>query len=347
MTDITGLPVAPAWRVTGHESTARALRRSLESPAHSYLLAGPARIGKRIMALEFAKALNCEAGPQDRPCQTCRTCRLISAGIHPDVTMLENEDRERTLIDEVRVVRLALSLRPAEGRWRVVIIRAQPLTDQAHEALLKTLEEPASQVVLILTAEAVDLLPETIVSRCRILAMGLLPAAEIEAHLAGLDVDQARARRLASLSYGAIGWAIAASQDDEMATRREKLRDDLAGFSTAGLLDRLASAERLAGGGGRLDRTRTTVMEELEMMLIWWRDVLLSRTGQAELIVNSGSRRQIESMAQGMTTPRIVQVLQEIALAGTRINQNVDPRLTLEALATGAMYMGTTSTSDA
>ena len=323
-----------SWRVTGHAHAVETLSRSIESPAHSYLIVGPDHIGKRTLATEFAKALNCEAAtPRQRPCQHCLTCRLIEVDGHPDVSRIDPaEDKDRILIEQVRVLRESISLLPSQAAWRVVIIRAD-LTDGASDALLKTLEEPSSQVVLLLTAREVEAVSETIASRCRTIMLGLVDTETIVADLEQTGVKPAAARDLANLSYGAIGWAKAAVLDPDLGTRRAELRTSLAAWSSKSLVERLSAAETLTTASSRSDTKREQILEQLEILLTWWRDVLLTVCGQADLILNSGSRPEIEDFAANVTISQAENVLRSIALAAARIDQNVDPRLTLESLA--------------
>jgi DNA polymerase III subunit delta' len=335
---------AGTWRVTGHDHAVEVLARSIESPAHSYLIAGPDHVGKRTLATEFAKALNCEAAtPLQRPCQHCLTCRLIEVDGHPDVSRIDPpEDKDRILIEQVRVLRESISLLPSQAAWRVVIIQAD-LTEGASDALLKTLEEPSTQVVLLVTARDVEAVSETIASRCRTILLGLVDTEAIVADLEQSGVAPAAARDLANLSYGAIGWAKAAAVDPDLATRRAELRASLAAWSSRSLIDRLSAAEMLATASSRSDTKREVILEELEILLTWWRDVLLAVCGQPGLILNRGSRPEIEDFAANVTISHAQNVLRSIALASERIDQNVDPRLTLESL---AMALGAGTTND-
>lgn len=324
----------PGWSITGHSHAVETFSRAVRAPAHAYLLAGPHRIGKRTLAMEFAKALNCESEDVgSRPCQTCHSCRLIERRSHPDVSFMEPEEKDHVSIDQVRALRQQLSLRPSQSRWRVVGIRAHALTESAADALLKTLEEPNPQVVLVLTTHDADAISETIVSRCQVVVLGLVATDDIMHDLERNGIDTVEAARLAALSYGAIGWAREAARKADLAARREQIRDDLAKWGSSSLLQRLAAAESLSTASSRLDKTRSLVIEELEIMMTWWRDVLLTAAGQSELIVNTGARAAVEHAAAAQTVEHANHVMRSIGIAATRINENVDPRLALEVLA--------------
>src|SRR5512147_1579164 len=107
-----------AWPVIGHEWAVRSLDRAIadERPAHAYLIGGPPHVGKATLARSLALALNCQADLSVRPCGQCRSCRLISAGKHPDVQLIE-PDGLRIKIDQVRALQHDLALRPVESRY--------------------------------------------------------------------------------------------------------------------------------------------------------------------------------------------------------------------------------------
>ncbi len=322
-----------SWGLVGHGSAIRALSNGVAAPAHAYLLLGPHRVGKRTVARQFAAALNCEQEVGAGPCGRCQSCRLIERWIHPDVTLLEPEDKERISIDQVRQLRSTLSLRPSQGRWRVVVVRGGTLTEQASDALLKTLEEPCPQVILVLTSHSLDDLPETIVSRCRLVLLGMVQAGDIAHELQRRGIEAAEAERTAALAYGAPGWAIEAIDNPELRERRERLQADLEQWCGASLLERFEAVQGLTASTGRSDKTRTMVIEEIELLMAWWRDVVLAASGRIDAIVNRSSQAEIIATAARLGLRGAMDRLRSVALAGQRIDENVDPRLTLEALA--------------
>src|SRR5689334_2021482 len=185
------------WGIIGHEWAVDFLRRSLAGAraAHAYLLSGPAGVGKALLALRLAQALNCERGGPD-PCLACRACKRIERGNHPDVRVAgmasqaaglkaDEAARQKDLkIDTVRDWQSDISLRPYKGRRRVFILHdAERLTEAAANAMLKTLEEPPPYATIILVANSGgDLLP-TIVSRCQPLRLRPVPRAKVVAAL--------------------------------------------------------------------------------------------------------------------------------------------------------------------
>lgn len=321
------------WNIVGHGRAVDALNPSLHTPAHGYLVVGPHHVGKRTLAVEFAKALNCESESVSKPCQMCSACRLIGKNAHPDVSLIEPDGKERISIDQIRRLREELVLLPSQSPFRFVIVRAGAMSDEAADALLKTLEEPNAQVILVLTTHDLKAVPETIVSRCRVITLGFVDVRTIADELERRGMEHRDAEDLASLSYGAPGWAFFAAHDPNLAPRRELIRSELAQWTADSLLARLSAAEALSSASRQPDKTRALVIEELEILMTWWRDVLMAASGQDCAIVNHTSREVIEDAARDQSLAAIIHVLRSIALAASRIDQNVDPRLALEAMA--------------
>ena len=168
------LVLARKWRpqtfdqVVGQEHVTRTLQNAIQSGriAHAFLFTGPRGVGKTTIARLLAKALNCEDGPTPQPCNSCSNCTEISAGSSIDV--LEIDGASHTGVDHVRDITEGVQYRPAKSRFRVVIIdEVHMLSNQAFNALLKTLEEPPDHVKFIFATTEVQKILATIVSRCQ------------------------------------------------------------------------------------------------------------------------------------------------------------------------------------
>ncbi|MEE8163214.1 MAG: DNA polymerase III subunit delta' [Anaerolineae bacterium] len=317
------------WQVVGHKWAVDLLKRALASErvAHAYLLTGPPQIGKRSLALNFAQALNCL--DQEKPCGQCLACSKIAHGSHPDVQVIQGEGRT-IKIDQMRTLRHEAALFPLEGRWKVYIIRQmEQATAEAANCLLKTLEEPPSHVILMLTASEAEALLPTIVSRCQVLNLRPLATETVQRSLQERwGVDAKRAQLLARLSGGRLGWAVAASQDDAILDQREKHLDEMMELMGQGRVERMGYARQLS-------HNPEAVRELLHLWLSWWRDLLLTASGSSAGIVNIDRGGTLRVQAQRYSLAQVRDFVKAIRAAAWRLEHNANTRLTLEVLMLG------------
>lgn len=332
------------WDIIGHTWAVDYLRRSIvwQHVAHAYLLAGPANVGKGTLALRLSQALVCERATGD-PCSQCRACKRVASGNHPDMRTISlatqhagqkpDEAKGRELkIDTVREWQRDIDLRPFEAGRRVFILDdADKLTDQAANAMLKTLEEPPPYAVLILIAHgAGDLLP-TIVSRCRVLRLRPVARAEMSLALQGrYNVVPADADLLAAWSGGRPGWALTAINDPDLLEQERVQLDALLDLRTAGRVARLKWAEERA----KEYRTdQQTVVGQLRLWQSWWRDVLLVTSGCSEAITYLDRRADLQAVAATVSLANVHSFLCRLDQTRDRLADNVNPQLALENLA--------------
>lgn len=201
--------------VIGHENVVELLRSELESPAQSYLFVGPQSVGKSHVALRFAAGLL--GGSDDE-----RARRLALEMAHPDLTVVEPEGATSLGVDQARSVIARASLTPVEASRSVFFFPdAGSMTEQAANALLKTLEEPSSRSIFLLVAESEDDFPSTVASRCRSVHMGRVGVAEIVEGLVGMGVSSEEAESVAVVAGGRPGLALSLVGRSEVARFRE------------------------------------------------------------------------------------------------------------------------------
>ncbi len=233
-------------------------RASRGDVAHAYGIFGPASIGKRTIAVRLAQTLNC-LDPKRPPggCGTCLSCTKIERNIHPDVTLVERDAAKLKMIDieQIRDMQRDLSLRPLEGRARVVIIDdAAELSEPAQVALLKTLEEPPRHAVLLLLTLSPESLFETIRSRLQPLMLRSVAAAEIAAGLRARGVKDADAIAAAAGGHPGLAIRLASDQDGER-TMRRALEKEFFELVSSRLTERFAWAASLADESDPRKRT--------------------------------------------------------------------------------------------
>lgn len=319
--------LAGDWGVIGHAWAVRLLQRSLVQGqlSHAYLFLGPPRVGKSTLAVALARAINCTG--EAAPCGECRSCRLIATGRHPDVHVVEGGEVRAIRIDQVRELQRQALLSPVEARRRVVILTDfQGATPEAANCLLKTLEEPPAPVVLILTATSEARLLPTIVSRCQPWWLRPPTAGAIARGLEALyGVAPEEAATIARLAAGRIGWAVEAAQGGALLGQREEQLGRLREVLAADTLGRLRLARDLSGAADGLPAL-------LDLWLGWWRDLLLWRAGCPELACNVDQEATLQRTAQGYGVPELLSGLRALGEARRRLEQNANPRLTLEVL---------------
>lgn len=332
------------WQLIGHEWAVEYLQRgiALGRSGHAYLFAGPAAIGKALLALRLAQALNCETASGE-PCLQCRTCRRIERGNHPDVRVAsmatqaaglkaDEAARQKELkIDTVRDWQRDISLHPYEGRRRVLILHdAERLNEEASNAMLKTLEEPPPFATLVLVANSADLLA-TIVSRCQVLRMRPLPRRHVAAALTErAPIEPADAELLAAWSGGRIGWALRMIETPaELETRQERLDQllELHGRAfSAGMRWAEERAKEYRGGD------QAAVFEWLELWQTWWRDVLLTATDCSEYVVCIDRQPDLATAARRYDLASIHGFAARIDATRQQLRENVNPQLAIENL---------------
>lgn len=318
------------WPVVGHEWALELLAQGIRGgrPSHAYLFTGPAQVGKTTVAKAVAQALVCErsAGSDGAPCGACQTCRRVAENRYPDIQFV-TAAKSVIQIDQVRALQTDAAISSLEGRYKVFIIgEIERATLPAANALLKTLEEPPSQVVLLLTSNRRDLVLPTILSRCQIVSLRPLPVAQIgEALQVHWGVDEARALLLARLSAGRLGWAVAAHTDPELWQIRAKRLDDLPALTSEGPLGRLAYAETLSRAGADVETT-------LGLWAGWWRDILLVQQRLDSDVLNLDRKAQLVQQAGLYRPEQIEAALMDLVQTLRRIRANVNLRLALDVL---------------
>ncbi|MGD9711788.1 MAG: ATP-binding protein [Thermomicrobiales bacterium] len=330
---------AHAWPVCGHTRAISLLSGEIRdrSVRHAYVITGQNSVGKRTLASCFASSLVCPgAADAGIACGECDDCRRADRGIHPDIQHFSLESqglqaKERTssdhlTIDTVREVASVSAYRAYSSNYRVIILDdAQSLTQIAQEALLKTLEEPPPQLVLVLLADQAESLLPTIRSRCEHIALAPVPVAEIAGCLLDAGHSPETAQQLAVLSRGLPGWAFRAANEPELRDEREQTQHRVHAWVAADPFARVVRAFELAGD---FAKSREAVFAELDAVAHYWRAVMMNAAGasaesETSVRMPNGTSGVLESSLRALIA--VIECVSDL-------NRNVRPRLALEAM---------------
>lgn len=332
--------------IKGQERTQNFLLQALKNGclASSLLFIGPSGVGKSLMAKFLAKCVNC-LDNNDGACGRCSSCLKIENMNHLDVYWFEKdkdgivkvngqeinlpseseeEKKSKAIkIKHVRFLEERTQVRPYEGKKKVFIIsEAQNLTPEASNALLKTLEEPPADSLLILTTAHADQLFPTILSRCQKFFFPVLnPEALKEILIKDYKIEERIAHFLAYFSEGRIGKSIQFSQTDILKRKNFFLDNFLRAFSSHDYFD------------NNFFENKEGLNEGLEILLNWFRDILLLKIGwEVRQLVNSDRGRELQLLKDKYSFSDLQEILSDIILTLKLLQQNINAKISFFAL---------------
>jgi len=324
------------WDLMGHEWAVDLLREHIihQRLRQAYLISGPTGVGRRTLALSLTKALNCSQPPRTGEfCGICRACSHIQTMTHPDLSVIQATEIGGVLkVEDIREVQRSLSLAPYEAQYRVVLfLRFEEANPAAANALLKTLEEPASRVVLILTAESPESLLPTIVSRCEVLRLKPLPidsAIQGMQNLWGFLPEQAQL--LSHVSNGRPGYARRLAEDPVQMNLRDRWLEEMIKLLSEGLVERFTYVDSLPKSQAikQKDYWRPVLL----VWLTFWRDILLQTTESSVSITNSDRKPHVVAIADRVGKTKARKTVMALQRTYDQLSKNINPRLAMEVL---------------
>lgn len=338
------------WQTIGHERARGFLQCSLTANrlAHAFIITGPPQVGRMSLAMDIARAANCEIRPNG-PCGRCDNCARITRGVHADVVVIdaqtpirgvantkastEEDDRVRTSIsiDHVRELKHDSVLNPYEGRSRVFILDVdEKMSVISSRSLMKTLEEPGDNVLIILVARSTKVFPETIASRCQVIALSQVPTETIAASLVAREkCSNDEAIILGRLARGRPGWAFTAASDPTALSHYKQAVMRITDVIGYRLDEKFQYARELAA---EFRRNQTAVFDELDLWQTWWRDILLIKNGLREAVVHTEWHNILEVTGRQVQNTDVARVIRAIGWTKNVLVENALPQLALEVL---------------
>ena len=329
---------------------------SLGRASHAYLITGSAQVGKRTLALDIARAVNCTPSPDmfgetpQPPCGRCAPCDRITRGLHADVRVIDvntelpsadgrsesgqgsnPRSRKNIRIEHIAELQREASLKPFEGRRRVFIVdEAEAMSAEAANRLLKTLEEPAEEVMIVLVSASPDSLPPTVVSRCQRIELRLVPREEIERALVDrFGAEPEDAAVLSRIARGCPGWAIDALNDPTAMDKRTQSAQRILSVLTGDIEERFRYAREAST---TFTRDRAAGTAEIETWLDWWRDVAFAANGLEKHVVNADWLPSLSAVGNALKSGELSAAVDAVERTLDALRANAMPRLALEVM---------------
>ena len=315
--------------VVGHKDILKYISSAVENNrvSHAYILNGERGSGKKMLANLFAMTLLCETGDNE-PCGKCHSCKQAESGNHPDIIRVTHEKPNSISVDDIRTqVNNTVDIKPYQGPYKVYIIpQADMMTPQAQNAILKTIEEPPSYAVFLLTENAETLLP-TINSRCVMLKLRNIKDTLIKKYLMeNLEIPDYKADMCTAFAQGNMGRAIMLANSDHFNEIREEAVQLLKHISEMELNEIVAAVKNISV-------YKLEITDYLDIIMIWYRDVLLYKaTKEIDKVVFKDQLQSIKEQARKSSYEGIELILESLEKAKARLKANVNFDLVMELL---------------
>ena len=316
-------------KVMGHAQAVAHLENAIKQNkvSHAYIFNGEKGCGKKMLALEFARMLQCQE--EGRPCGKCRSCLQAESGNHPDIIKITHEKPGSIGVDDIREQLIGdVQIKPYSSPYKVYIVPdAEKMTVQAQNALLKTIEEPpAYAVILLLTTNASAFLP-TILSRCVMLTLKPVPDEQVRSYLMEhVQIPDYQADICVAFAQGNIGKAVELASSDtfqEIKTAAMHLAKHIPDMEISEINQNVKDVATF----------KMDIQDYLDLLAIWYRDALYFK---ATNDINGGVFKDeiniIVEQTKKASYEGISTILEALQKAKARLNANVNFDLTMELL---------------
>lgn len=316
--------------ILGHEQIKEHFQKAIESNkvSHAYILTGESGMGRKSLANAFALTLLCEKGKSE-PCMQCHACKQVLSGNHPDLIYVTHEKPASIGVDDIRKqINDTVMVRPYSSYYKVYLVdEAEKMTQQAQNALLKTIEEPPSYAIIILLTTNQEAFLPTILSRCVQLKLKPLRDFVVKSYLTeSMKVPEAEADVYAAFARGNLGKAISIAASEDFKEMHKEILHLLKHIKDMDISEMIDYIQKLKDD--HLD-----IYECLDFMQMWYRDVLLYKvTRDINLLIFKNEYRTINEISKHSGYDGIERILEAIDKARVRLDANVNMELVTELM---------------
>ena len=299
--------------------------RSTKSISHAYIIQDEFSENAKTIAYAFAMSLHCQKGGVEA-CYNCHACKQILKHNHPDLIYVEAQNQKSISVGDIREkVNDTVEIKPYSSLYKVYIIdKADSMTVQAQNALLKTMEEPPEYAVIILIAQSLDRFLPTIKSRCIKLHISLISNQVILEKLRSLGIDSELSKSLASFSRGNLAKALTFSKEENINIYKENI-NILTNISSSNSIELYDYAE--------LINTRENKMDFMDFCLMWYRDILLlSVNKNAENLVFKSEYRTLRKLTSVYSFSDLENITDSINHAIEELSSNVNSKYVIKLM---------------
>lgn len=314
--------------IKGQSNAIKLIRNSLSSGrlAGSYLFSGPSGVGRAQTAKVLIKTIICKKAAEEfEPCGRCGGCLRVDTLEHPDLIWIKPEKNKAIKIEDIRVAREKLNLKPYEAPAGVCVIDdAHMMTVEASNALLKILEEPPGESLIILISDKKELLLDTIISRCIEVRFSYLsPGDTREIIMRNSEVDEETACFLSIFAQGSPGRAMEMIEEDVM-----ERKDDIVNM----LKNIMKEENPSCMTWDNEDKGR--LLEDLELLIMLFRDMAFDAEGLGDMSLFGGGEygKDIRGQLSGKSVDKIYNTLKKLIDMKWALSGNVNPKLVSQIL---------------
>lgn len=316
--------------ILGHEQIKEHFQKAIESHkvSHAYILTGEAGMGRKSLANAFALTLLCEKGKSE-PCMECHACKQVLSGNHPDLIYVTHEKPASIGVDDIREqINDTVAVRPYSSYYKVYIVdEAEKMTQQAQNALLKTIEEPPSYAIIILLTTNQEAFLPTILSRCVQLKLKPLKDFVVKSYLTeSMKIPEVDADVYAAFARGNLGKAITIASSEDFKEMHQEILNLLKHIKEMDISELIDYIQKLKDD-------HMDIYECLDFMQMWYRDVLLYKvTKDINLLIFKDEYRTINEISKNSGYDGMERILEAIDKARVRLEANVNTELVLELM---------------